>query len=295
MYLYFNRADTSWMVHAPAKINLFFEVYEKRPDGFHEISSVALPIRLFDTLTFLPATDDRIRLECHGGDVPSGDDNIVVRALRRYRTETGITTGVRIRLFKRIPSQAGLGGGSSDAAAALLAARQFWPSNLSRERLVDLAAEIGSDCPIFFHHGASLSHGRGEHIRAVRSVSPLYFVVFKPVEGLSTARVYDECMSCHDGRFHDPEEIVAELENGGPTAIARCLFNRLEEPARRLWPRFGTVKREMERLDCLAVRMSGSGTAFYGLCRNARHARCVAARLREKAGKDEHVFSVAGI
>lgn len=297
MDLYFNRTDSSWTVHAPAKINLFFEVYGKRDDGFHEIASVALPVRLFDTLVFEPLREERIRLDCYGGgpDVPTGDDNIVIRALRLYRQRAGVTQGVRIRLFKRIPSQAGLGGGSSDAAAALLAAQRLWPSQITQTELLEMAAEIGSDCPIFFHRGASLSRGRGERIKSIRSISPLHFVLFKPIEGLSTAGVYAECMAAHDGRFHSPEPLIEELKNGSPAGVARGLLNRLEEPARRLWPRFEAVKEEMNRLGCLTVRMSGSGTAFYGLCHNAGHARRIAAKLRSRAEKGESVFAVAGL
>jgi 4-diphosphocytidyl-2-C-methyl-D-erythritol kinase len=203
-----------------------------------------------------------------------------------------VVRGARIRLFKRIPSQAGLGGGSSDAVAAIFAARCAWNLTVSNEELMKIAAEIGSDCPIFFHRNASFSWGRGEKSRQIENIPKLYFVVLKPKEGLSTANVYDKCMSCHEGQFRQAEELLEAFKSGDIARIGRCFFNRLEAPARLIWHRFDEIYRKLEKLDCLAVRMSGSGTAFYGLCRNARHARFAAAQLRQQTNQNELVFNV---
>ena len=276
--------ENLWTVLAPAKLNLFFEVHGKRPDGFHEIASLACPIDRCDVLTFIPTDDGVLDFDCLDGenDVPTDETNIVVRALELLRQETGSKRGAVVRLTKRIPSRAGLGGGSSGAASALAVANRVWKLGLSTEELCRLAATIGSDCPIFFHQGASISRGRGERIEPIELPS-LHFVVVKPSEGLSTAAVYGECMKNHDGNVRQLESVLEPLQNGDLDEFGRRLFNRLEIPAAVLWSGFEETRRLFERVDCLAVRMSGSGTAFFGLCRDAGHAQSVMEKLSHLA------------
>lgn len=295
MYLY--QTDFGWVAQAPAKLNLFFEVYGKRNDGFHEISSLALPVRLFDTLTLQPNENGVIDFHCVGGaeDVPTNQENIVVRALSLLRERTGTNQGATVRLFKRIPSQAGLGGGSSDAAAAILAANKAWNLGLLRQEMSDLGAEIGSDLPIFFQRGASLSGGRGEKTEPFDGMPRLYFVLLKPKEGLSTAQVYGQCMNLHDGRLRSVETMRSVLKTGSVSEIGREFYNRLEAPAAALWPNFVRTQTLLEQVGCLAVRMSGSGTAFYGLCRSKRHADSLAAKLRQRLHNGEEVYSIASL
>ncbi len=285
-------------VHAPAKLNLFFEVYGRRPDGFHDIASVALPVSVYDTLELEVTDGPAIEFACQGGsnDIPVDDTNIVVKALRLFQTRTQTRQGIRCKLHKRIPSQAGLGGGSSDAVAALKGAGKLWQFDLSEEQLntivAETAAEIGSDCPLFLRPSASLSRGRGENVVPVPVGAELHFVVYKPPQGLSTAEVYRRVMSLHDGNFRQPEPFLDALADGHLSQIAQFIFNRLEVPAREIWPEFETAKRELSRLDCLAVQMSGSGTAFFGLCENAHHAEYAADQLRGRVGNEAGVYAI---
>ncbi len=285
-----------WTARSPAKLNLFFEVFGKRPDGFHDVASLAMPIELSDTLTMKATSGSDIRLYCEGGgnDLPTDSRNLVVRALELLRQETGHTGGAEVRLTKRIPCQAGLGGGSGNAAAALILARRAWVLDCTDAELSRLSARIGSDGPLFVHPGASLGHGRGEDLVSLKTIRRLHFVLMKPPEGLSTAHVFSRCMETHDGRNRDPRDLVQALKTGSLDGIAKNLFNRLETPARLIWPRFDEIHREMRRLDCLAVRMSGSGTAFYGLCRSARHAGRIATLLRNRLGQGNFVYATAG-
>ncbi len=286
-----------WFIRTPAKLNLFFEVHGKRSDGFHEITSLACPVEgLYDELAFIPRDDDVVKFDCflnvgegEGTDVPSDENNIVVKALKRLKAETGSKQGAVVSLCKMIPSQAGLGGGSSDAAAILLLANRVWKLGLSPDDLSRIAAMIGSDCPIFLQNGASVSRGRGEIIEPF-VLPTLHFVLLKPKEGLSTAAVYAACMKCHDGIIRRLEDVVAPLKQGDIPEFGRRLFNRLEKPAAAIWPGFEATKKKFEPLDCLAVQMSGSGTAFFGLCRDLRHAD-EAAEWLENDG-NASVFSV---
>jgi 4-diphosphocytidyl-2-C-methyl-D-erythritol kinase len=293
--MYHLQSDKILTVLAPAKLNLFFEVHGKRSDGFHEITSLAIPIRLFDILTFEPLTDnENIQFSCLGGgdDVPQNNNNIVVQALELFRKRYGITKGIKAGLFKRIPSQAGLGGGSSDAVAALLAARKLWLPSIAKTSLLPLATELGSDCPLFLYDNATIARGRGEKVETITQTPKMYFALFKPAEGLSTAAVYAKCMRSHDNKFRDVFEVSKSLEKGNLTQIGNRLFNRLEKPASEVWNRFNEVKSRLQKLDCIAVKMSGSGTAFYGLCHNAKHAKHVAAKLRHSLKKNETVYNV---
>ncbi|MDR0869364.1 MAG: 4-(cytidine 5'-diphospho)-2-C-methyl-D-erythritol kinase [Planctomycetaceae bacterium] len=285
-----------WTVFAPAKLNLFFEVLGKRPDGFHEIVSVAVPVRLFDTLTFRES--DTIRLTVHGGgtDIPTDERNIVVKALRKIQDAAGYSGGAAIRLFKRIPSQAGLGGGSSDAAAALQLARRAWKLKITDDELCRIAADVGSDCPLFFYNTATSGTGRGEIIQPLKLLNrQLHFVIVKPPEGLSTAEVYKNCMLLHGGQFRSAEKFLTEWNSGNVERIGNALFNRLEVPARHLWHRFDEVRAMFDGLDCLAVQMSGSGTAFFGLCRSKRHARFVVKELRRRSKSKDFIAAVESV
>ncbi|MDR0522425.1 MAG: 4-(cytidine 5'-diphospho)-2-C-methyl-D-erythritol kinase, partial [Planctomycetaceae bacterium] len=243
-------------------------------DGFHEIVSAAVPIRLFDTLLFESADDPQIRLVCTGGgtDVPADDSNIAVKAAKLLQKKGNVLKGAVIHLMKRIPSQAGFGGGSSDAAAVLRLANRCWNVNLSDSELLPLAAEIGSDCPIFFYKTPTISTGRGERIEPLPAVPPLHLVIVKPEEGLSTAAVYAECMPNHDRQFRSPQKLITALSSGNAEEIGQHLFNRLEESAQKIWQGGSEIKNRLLASGCLAAQMSGSGTAFFGLCRNQKHA-----------------------
>jgi len=284
-----HRSAAGVAVRAPAKLNLFFEVLGKRSDGFHEIETLMVPINLFDDLHFQPDATGRISVECRWagldepgtsrGDLPAEAENIATRALQLLRRRAGLTAGARVQLLKRIPSAAGLGGGSSDAAAALLAGNAGWQLNWPRRALLPLAAELGSDVPFFLARSAAVCRGRGERIEPVDGLGCLDFVLVRPPAGLSTARVYANCRAAQPPQPLEP--LVRALAKGDRRLAGRLLYNRLEEAAEPLSPWIGRLKAEFARLDCPA-RMSGSGSSYFGMCRGARHARRVAARLRSR-------------
>jgi 4-diphosphocytidyl-2-C-methyl-D-erythritol kinase len=298
--MYLRRNGPIVEVDAPAKLNLFLEVLAQREDGFHEIETLMAAITIFDTLSLETHTEGRIRLACRWccgasarrnsaalggdesswGDLPEEADNIVYRAVARLRERAGVKCGATIRLVKRIPSAAGLGGASSDAAAALVAANEAWRLGWSRDQLEGLGAELGSDVPFFLRPPATaaICRGRGEEIEPLNSRGVLHFVVVKPPGGLSTADVYRQCRPAD--RRVDIQPLTSAWRRGEAGTIARLLWNRLEQPAEQLSPWIRRTRQLLDRLDCLGGRMSGSGTSWFGVCRNARHARRVAGRLR---------------
>lgn len=285
-----SHSPTTLVAHAPAKLNLFLEILGKRSDGFHELESLMCPIDLYDTLAFLDQAEETISLECdltavapstsanEGEAFPSSADNLVVRALELLRRLSGVRRGMRVKLIKRIPVASGLAGGSSDAAAALWAGNELWRLGLSRAELAELGAELGSDVPFFLVGGAAIARGRGEMLEAVSPLGPLYFVVVRPPQGLSTAEVYRACHAAERPRSVAP--LIDALRRGATQQIGRLLHNQLTPAAagRSKW--IHRLRDVFAGQDVCGHQMSGSGTSYFGLCRNARHARRVAARLQ---------------
>ncbi len=289
-------------IDCAAKLNLFLEVLEKRADGFHEIETIMSAVSLYDSLYFVSNSTGDIRLTCEWasglaankrpskggiseclGELPRPADNIVWKAVQRLRTVAGIEAGATIRLVKRIPSMAGLGGASSNAAAALLAANRVWKLDWSRTRLEQLASEIGSDVPFFLANRSrgsamAIARGRGERIEGLPGMTRLHFVVVRPPTGLSTPRVYQRCLPADQPASLN--QLVRALRDGNPARIGAQLFNRLQSAATELSPWIEKVRSAFQRIDCLGHCMSGSGTSYFGLFRNARHATRHAVRLR---------------
>lgn len=299
--MHVRRTDAALVtVHAPAKINLFLEVRGRRADGFHEIETLMAGLSLGDTLVFAQKASDGVEFECRWGhgtvarfaaaaaesgselDVPTGPDNLAWRAIELLRLRAGDSPagqqrGAKVLLVKRIPAAAGLGGASSDAAAALVAANIGWELHWPHERLSALAAELGSDVPFFLTSGAANCRGRGELIERVR-LPRMHVVVVRPPVGLSTPAVYRACQPAE--KPSDSTPLVAALALGNVAGAARHLVNRLQAPAATLTPWIDRLQAEFSRVDCLGHQMSGSGSSYFGLCRSARHARRQAIRLR---------------
>lgn len=284
---------------APAKLNLFLEVRARRDDGFHEIETLMAPIDRYDTLRLCSAPNGEVSLACnerascehqtpHGGgpgasageQLPTGDDNLVVRAVKRLRERAGVSLGVHLELIKRIPLAAGLAGGSSDAAAALVGANQLWQLNWSREQLATVAAELGSDIPFFLGRGAAVCRGRGEQIEPIDVPCGLHFVVAKPPAGLSTAAVYKACRP--EASATGVAALVDALRSGRLDQIGSALRNGLQAAAESLSPWIERLRAEFARLPFLGHQMSGSGTSYFGLCRHAHQARQLATLLRSR-------------
>ena len=274
--------------HAPAKLNLFFEIHGLRLDGYHEVCSLCCPINLFDTLYFEPQDSPEIMftVEHDAGngsrcDIPSGSDNIVVQAVEQIRQRYRVTCGCRIRLIKRIPSRAGLGGGSSDAATAIRLACKAWNLSLSLNEMMTLGAELGSDVPLFFIDGPSLGRGRGELVEQVSMTGRLDFVIVKPPEGISTGDAFLACSADQITDRRSPDRLIRGLQTGDYGEIASGMYNRLEASALQLCSQIGQIRSLFEKLNCPAHQMTGSGTAWYALCRSDGEARQLASPLRQ--------------
>ncbi|HEY2840859.1 MAG TPA: hypothetical protein VGJ26_17010 [Pirellulales bacterium] len=288
-------------IFTPAKLNLFLEILRKRDDGFHEIETLMAPVARWDTLRFEATAEPLLRCECRWAltqhfpaviagecaqagargepySLPSEKDNLALRAAARLREAAGVRAGGKIELIKRIPMAAGMAGGSSDCAAALVAASIAWGLNWSRERLAGIGAELGSDVPFFFSQQPAVCSGRGERIAPQLSLAPLYFVIVQPPTGLSTPAVYGHCRPAVEPRRVVP--LISAWRSGRLAELGKLLFNRLEAAAEQISPWVGRLRKEFNRYDFLGHQLTGSGSAYFGLCRSARHARRLANALR---------------
>ena len=217
-------------------------------------------------------------MELGSGEIPIDNNNLAVRAVELLREHAGIRAGAKLGLIKRIPTAAGLGGGSSDAAAALSAANLAWELNWPLNKLASLAAELGSDVPFFLASGPAVCRGRGEKVEPVDALGMLNFVIVRPPEGLATEAVYKVCRPAENPLSVMP--LIHALKQGNKNEAGRMLFNRLLPAALMMTPWIDRLQREFDRLDCLGHGMSGSGSSYFGLCRHARHARRIARRLK---------------
>ena len=267
-------------VLAPAKLNLYLEVLKRRPDGYHEIESLMAAVDLYDELTVIDEPSGAIALECDDPSLPVDGRNLVVQAAELLRSESSVEAGARIRLKKGIPAQAGLAGGSSDAAATLVALDRLWGLGVSLERLGELAGRIGSDVAFFLHAPAAVCRGRGELVEPVSLSSSLHFVLVVPPVGLSTVDVYRRLKPPERPKEIGP--VLDALTRGEPSELGRGLFNRLQPVAESLRPELAKARDALAALDpplCGSL-MSGSGSAYFGLCRDFAAAEKAAAVLK---------------
>ena len=264
---------------AYAKVNLTLAVGEKRPDGYHEVVSVMQRVSLHDTLT-AERTASGISLTCSDPALPAGEENLAHRAAALFFRETGITGGVALALEKSIPSQAGLGGGSSDAASVLLALRRLYAPALSDTALEAMAAALGSDVPFFIRGGTALATGRGERLAPLPRLREGWFVIVKPPEGFSTPAMYRRLDELPPEPPR-PDGMPAALETGDVRAVAAMLCNSFE----RAVPPDSAVRDIEDALrahGALAALLSGSGSAVFGLFDREDAARAAAEVLRAR-------------
>ncbi|HEX5069895.1 MAG TPA: 4-(cytidine 5'-diphospho)-2-C-methyl-D-erythritol kinase [Vicinamibacterales bacterium] len=266
-------------LRTPAKINLTLRIGQRRPDGFHDVETVLQSIGLSDTLTFRP-TAGPFRVTTSGRDVPADRSNLIWRAamaLWSAAGRDGEPHGARVTLRKLIPVAAGLGGGSANAAGALVGLNRTWALGVSRVDLLRLAATLGSDVPFFLTGGTAVGLGRGDRILPLRPIRRLGVVVIKPAFGVSTADAYRWLDEDRGRGIVDCDESPSGFNVGWPSPL--ILVNDLEAPVARRHSGIVQAVRAALEAGALAAAMTGSGSAVFGLFAPAS-APAAARRLR---------------
>jgi 4-diphosphocytidyl-2-C-methyl-D-erythritol kinase len=255
---------------APAKVNLGLAVLGKLESGYHELDSLFVTFNVGDTLTF-EARDSGIELEIVGLDLPTNRENLVYRASEMYLENIGNPGGVNIKLEKILPIAAGLGGGSSDAAATLRGIKKLYPSD---QNLFELAKKLGADVPFLLQGGAARVQGFGEILEPLE-LPEIHIVLANPGVGITAREAYLGL----NGRYGTNlklEKIIAALTN----LEIPPYRNDLEAPVLEAYPIVGTVKTMLERAGLYGVLMSGSGSTCFGLAKTATQAQKIAAQIK---------------
>jgi 4-diphosphocytidyl-2-C-methyl-D-erythritol kinase len=260
----------SLTLQAYAKINLTLEVLAKRPDGYHEISTILQAISLADTLTFESSGSLDFRCDVSSLKTP---DNLVLKAARLLQETTGSNKGAIIQLTKRIPIAAGLGSGSTDAAATLVGLNQLWELNLPLERLVELASKLGSDVAFFLYGGTALAKGRGEEITLLPPAPELWLVLLKPaVKPVpnKTAQLYSQLNPSHYTSGQHTRKLVTHLNHGGNVDDS-FLFNVFEQVAFNFFPKLSESRASLLKAGARSIHLAGSGPTLFALAHDKEH------------------------
>ncbi len=260
------------VVASPAKINLTLAITGRRSDGFHDLISLVSPVAFGDELNarLAPSFDGSTTLTCDAPGVPLDGSNLVLRAAEAFAAATGWRRAVQFTLVKRIPIGAGLGGGSSNAVAALKAMETLSGHRLNNEERLELAAGLGSDCPLFLHDGPLIMRGRGEHLTplpaaAAEKLRGRRILIFKPAFGVETAWAF-HALSNRPDWYSDAateESALAKwlaCESAGPEQLRG---NTLERPVFAKWPALPVLVDWLRERHGLNARMSGSGSACF--------------------------------
>ena len=271
------------IVSARAKINWTLNITGKREDGYHLLESVVQRIALCDRLAIDPSRDLVLRLS---GEVPApeGDDNLVIRAAKLLKETAGVPFGARITLEKAIPTGAGLGGGSADAAAALTGLNRFWNCGLSTEALEKIAIRIGADVPYCLHDRPMLMAGVGETLSPLPDLPSLPLVLLRGERSLSTPRIYrDFDLLPPDPPADTAAAIQTIRQNAFGPERNGAFGNMLQKPAVLSLPEIGGWIRLLYESGAVFAQMTGSGSCVFGVFPDADRARAAAAALAEKA------------
>lgn len=276
-----------------AKLNLYLRILGKRQDNFHNLSTLFVRIDLADKIILKCRQDNRVSITTNNHQVPADSTNLCYRAAALLKQQLKLKQGIEIGLNKHIPVGAGLGGGSANAASVLLGLNKFWKLNLSRQKLVRLAARLGSDVPFFIHQAKfGLGAGRGDKIQALRGLSKvnLWFVLVYPNFKVSTPliyRKYDAYLAKNKrfSRLTMPSQnvkiLISELLKKGPGFDPNLLFNSLEPVTEALYPQVTQVKKALSGMGLDKVMMSGSGPAVFAVC----DSRLAAQKIKNKLSR----------
>lgn len=286
--------ETVAIADAPGKVNLFFKVGPLNEDGFHDVASLYLAVNLRETVTAQLSTEYAVKVSGSLGDfqllaVPTDESNLVVKVAKQIKALAGTPEAIKVALGidKHVPVAGGMGGGSADAAAALVAVNQLLAASLDDEKLHEIAAELGSDVPFSLTGGAAIGLGKGDQLTAVEGVAPIHLVLIFDEQGLSTPQVYkrlDELRASRAEQIESPEinrNILRALQNGNPFEIAELLHNDLEEAALSLRPDLQIKMTTVLQHGAIRAMVSGSGPTILALAASEVAAEQIARSLRE--------------
>jgi 4-diphosphocytidyl-2-C-methyl-D-erythritol kinase len=284
--------SSSLTLKAPAKINLFLKVLHRRPDGFHEIESLMQKVALFDILHF-SRQGEVISLSCPGSNIPENRENLVYKAAQAFFAASGITPGIHIVLEKNIPVAAGLGGGSSDAAAVLLGLNSLFGAGLELKDLTAIGLQLGADVPFFVEDcSLAVATGIGECLQKIEVIGDYWILLVNPGFAVSTKWVYENFPLTSNS---NPYILARGEKRPGDfhvvfPAVVEDYGNDLEAVTINRYPEIEDIKKELKMAGAVTARMSGSGPTVFGLFSGKEEAQRSFAQFVKEFG--DNVFLV---
>ncbi len=267
------------LIPSPAKLNIRLKVTGRRPDGYHELVSIMVPVTLFDQIKLETGQSPGITISSSGFSVPVNDDNLACRAAKAFFSKTGLKQNLSIKLQKNIPVAAGLGGGSSNAACTLKALNEIWSNPLSLQELEKLAVKLGADVPFFLYNRPCIARGIGEILEPISKWPRFWYVIVKPTIKISTAWVYENFKL----RLTTNENIYILRGLGKDRyKIIDILENDLESVTASHFPVINTIKKALKNAGAEGVLMSGSGPSVFGIFKSKNHAMTAKEKLASR-------------
>jgi len=281
-------SESSVIARAPGKINLVLRVGPRRADGYHDLLTCFQAVNIWETVTLSPAEEFSVEVsgDVNLGEIPLNGDNLAMKAVAAVGLATGRTDAVAILIDKKVPVGGGMGGGSADAAATLIAINELWQTGLSQVELLDIAAELGSDVPFLLEGGTALGRGRGEILAPIKSLA-FSWVIVPSMGHLATPGAYrrlDELRADVDVVLPEslPDAFLDALYQGDPEALAPHLINDMAQASLELEPALATTLEKGLTHGALAVMVSGSGPTCAMLASDDAHAQAIQASLRSQ-------------
>ena len=261
---------------APAKLNIRLKVTGRRPDGYHDLVSVMVPVGLYDRLELRVTSERHVVISCQGFFAPSNEENLACRAATAFFSKTGINAGLSVSLTKNIPVAAGLGGGSSDAACVLKALNRHYSHPLTQKELAGVALGLGADIPFFLMERPCIARGIGEILEPIENWPQLWYVIITPAIEVSTAWVYERINAGPaSGGLELTNEVyqyIIDYLKEEPLVIGPMLENDLEQVTAGRFPVIERIKESLAEVGADGALMSGSGPSVFGVFRSQRAA-----------------------
>ena len=277
-------------LRALAKINLGLDILRKREDGYHEVRMIMQTIQMYDVLNMKKVKKPGISLSVNYPYIPSDERNLVYKAAKLLMDEFQVKEGVDICLEKFIPVAAGMAGGSSDAAAAMVGINQLFKLGLSERELMDRAVNIGADVPYCIMRGTALAEGIGEKLTRIAQIPDCFVLIGKPGISVSTKMAYESLQLDKISSHPDIDGMIRDIENGDLLTMTEKMGNVFEPGIIEKYPVIGEIKDLMEDNGALKAMMSGSGPTVFGIFDDCEKMEAAAAVLRE-SGLAKTVFA----
>lgn len=267
---------------AYAKINLGLDVIGVRQDGYHEVRMIMQTVKLFDKLSFRLLEEDIIRIKTNLGFLPTDENNLVYKAIRLLKETYGVSEGIEVDLFKCIPVAAGMAGGSSDCAAALIGASRLFKLNLDKKKLMEYGVKLGADVPYCIMRGTALSEGIGEILTPLPSIPDCYILIAKPPISVSTKFVYEHFDAQENVVHPNIDGMVEAIHHKDLEGIIKRFGNVLETVTIPEYPVIDEIKQLMMEKGAMNAMMSGSGPTVFGFFKDKNIADTAAESIRKK-------------